>query len=252
MKGSRLLTGLLAVLLLQGCSALQQRDVAAPVFITETPLHPGLEVAAEEGWWRVAFQIDRPGTDATRWHLDLLLAHRVIAPAIMAHEHQMVAWRFHRRAADDATGHRFSFIFYAHRSVADEIYRVVQADPLLTMLKLDGSVKQDSYTDTAVIPRPMIDDTSDRNWSEAMQAVWPIYINGVSQMWLTLIDIYARRLAGDSDDFSLAALEDLYMRVDAEVTARWREEGQHALLHHLNAMFGYEPLLIRELTEKRF
>ncbi len=26
----------------------------------------------------------------------------------------------------------------------------------------------------------------------------------------------------------------------------WRQEGRHAFLHHLNAVFGYQPLVIYE------
>lgn len=33
---------------------------------------------------------------------------------------------------------------------------------------------------------------------------------------------------------------------DARIAEIWRLEGQHALLHHLNAIFGYKPLTIRK------
>jgi hypothetical protein len=37
-----------------------------------------------------------------------------------------------------------------------------------------------------------------------------------------------------------------YRGVDAGITEIWRDQGQHALLHHLNAVFGYEEMLIQK------
>ena len=244
--------GISAILILQGCATMKPGDTVAPTYITETPLHKSLDVSDDAGWWRVAFKLDRPNPEETRWYLDLLLAHRVIAPVLVAHEKDLLAWRFHRRAGNDATGHQFSFIFFSNRDIANEIYREVQNNPLLAEMKQAGDVKQDTYSDTTMIAKPLLEDTSDQSWSEVMQTVWPVYINGVSQMWLMMIDIYSRQLPRDGNDDSLAALEEFYKRINDEITTRWRQEGQHAFLHHLNAIFGYEPLLIRDISEKRF
>lgn len=237
---------------LAGCATGPAARVAAPVYFTEKPLHDGLTVSTEEGWWRVSFAIARPALDATQWHLDPLIAHQIVVPVLVKHEQHLIAWRFHRRAADDATGHQFSFIFFAHRAIADQVYADVQQNPTLIALKQSGRITQDSYTDTAAIARPLIDDTSDPSWSAEMQASWPIYINGVSQMWLTLVDIYARQIPAATGEESIDALEARYRQVNQKITSVWRQEGQHALLHHLNAIFGYEPLLIRDVQEKRF
>jgi hypothetical protein len=40
--------------------------------------------------------------------------------------------------------------------------------------------------------------------------------------------------------------------VNDRVSALWRGHGQHVYLHHLNALFGYAPLVIRETNLKRF
>jgi hypothetical protein len=32
----------------------------------------------------------------------------------------------------------------------------------------------------------------------------------------------------------------------------WQNESQHALLHHLNAIFGYEAMILREQSWKSF
>lgn len=249
---ARILLWVVLVLGLGGCAATPPGKPVAPVYFTEQAVHEGLSTSSDEGWWQIAFGIARPDPDETQWHLDLLLAHQVIVPVLVAHESHLIAWRFHRRAVNDDTGHRFSFIFYAHRAIAEQVYAGVQKDPMLALLKQAGKVRTDSYADTATIGRPLISDTSDPSWSPEIQAAWPIYINGVSQMWLTLIDIHARRLAEGSQERSLAQLEALYQRVNEQVSANWREEGGHALLHHLNAIFGYAPVLTRNVQEQRF
>jgi hypothetical protein len=48
---------------------------------------------------------------------------------------------------------------------------------------------------------------------------------------------------------SVRETEGFYTRIDELVTEAWQEEGRHALLHHLNAMFGYRPIAV---YEKRF
>ncbi len=250
--GRALFVILILALGLGGCAVTPSGKVSAPLYFTEQPLHDGLTVSSDEGWWRISFSIDRPDPARTQWPLDLLIAHQVIAPVLVAYEQHLIAWRFHRRAANDETGHRFSFIFYAHRDIADKVYAEVQKSPMLLVLKQARRVTGDSYSDTSQIARPLIDDTSDPSWSPDIKAAWPIYINGVSQMWLTLIDIHARQLAAGAQERSLEQLEALYARINDQITASWREEGQHALLHHLNAMFGYEPVLIHDVQEKRF
>ena len=40
-------------------------------------------------------------------------------------------------------------------------------------------------------------------------------------------------------------LEQTY-KAEKTINAMWYKEGQHAFFHHLSAVFGYEPLLIRK------
>ena len=67
---------------------------------------------------------------------------------------------------------------------------------------------------------------------------------GVSALWLGLIDDFLEVAVEEVDD-PLVLLEE-YRQVDARIAEIWRQEGQHALLHHLNAIFGYKPLTIRK------
>ncbi|HSO21086.1 MAG TPA: hypothetical protein VLT88_16585 [Desulfosarcina sp.] len=190
-----------------------------------------------------------PRTDGTtHWERDLLIAHRILAPVIAAQGDDIDLWRFHRRSADDGAGHQFSLIFYASAQTADEINRKVAADTLLEALLRAGVIDAVITDDVGRNDRPQVGDTSDASWSPVMQRTWPYYIMGVSRMWLAMIEALSGEVgtAGDVD------LQDHYREVNRRLTYIWQHEGQHALLHHLNAVFGYEAMLLRETRWKSF
>lgn len=43
-----------------------------------------------------------------------------------------------------------------------------------------------------------------------------------------------------------------YRRVDEAVIETWAREGHHALLHHLNGLFGYAPIDVGRGERRRF
>ena len=73
---------------------------------------------------------------------------------------------------------------------------------------------------------------------------------GVSRTWLALADEQAAAI--DNQPVTLPEQIAFYKELNEKVTRVWRQEGSHALLHHLNALFGYEPLMIREERLIRF
>ena len=62
---------------------------------------------------------------------------------------------------------------------------------------------------------------------------------GASRMWLDLVSDLASR------ESSIDGIDAKYKKVQDEITRIWREQGQHAILHHMNAVYAYQPLLIR-------
>jgi hypothetical protein len=99
------------------------------------------------------------------------------------------------------------------------------------------------FDDSARPSRPGIGDTSDPARTPAMQRAWLHFILGVSRLWLQLI----RELERDGD--WPRAPEARYAPIGEALDDHWRSEGGHALLHHLNAVFGYKEVQIwrREL-----
>jgi hypothetical protein len=84
-----------------------------------------------------------------------------------------------------------------------------------------------------------------------MQNTWPYYIMGVSRMWLAMVDQVSRE-SGMAAEATLGETLEHYARVNDAITHIWQQEGYHALLHHLNAIYGYEALVYWEKRWKSF
>jgi len=245
-----LLALVLAGWLMLGCSlpSLQRQDQLHPPDVPSTGTN-------ERGWWYIRFRMDRPGGE-TRWENDLLIAHRIVSPILSSTEKEIGLWRFHRRSNDDGAGHQFSFIFYSRPEMADRINRQVLNDPLLQKLIADGVIKTVLTDAVDRNTRTAISATSDSNWSPVMQNTWPYFIMGVSRMWLGMIaeiegQIESTAGTPEGDD-RIPALIERYRTVNDQVTHIWQQEGYHALLHHLNAIYGYKPLIFWEKRWKAF
>jgi hypothetical protein len=233
-----LFTGVMA-----GCASLDQ--------IQRQPIKPPQprELPAGNGWWYARFHLNWPPDTEPGWYIDLCLAHQVIAPLLEKHKNDIYLWRFHRRAARDAAGRMFSFIFYATPETAQQIFSVLQTDPIIEKLIDAGIIERTEYDDPTHITLPDIEDTSDKQWPVSIQKTWPYYIMGASQMWLDLIAEVAAENPASYPPSSPDDIEAFYQQVDQTITELWQQEGRHAFMHHLNALFEYAPLIY---WEKRY
>lgn len=232
----RRLLPILALLLASGCGLSPRRNAGAPV------PEQNMTLSAIDGWWSVGVKVHWPPDTAPRFEIDALLADQVFRPLILAHETALPLWRFHRRAARDADGHQFHFLFYASRETAAAIFRAVDADPLLKRLREAGVIDAVKTDDVKTTWRPAVSAMGDPHWSDAVNRAWPYFAMGVSKTWLSLV----RSDAGTvSPNLPVDAMLRRYRTANDKVTAQWQTEGGHAFLHHLDALFGYEPLGIR-------
>jgi len=206
----------------------------------------------QSGWWYARFQMEWPENEDPMWQTDLFLAHKVLSPMIAQHQETIGLWRFHRRALRDQAGHQFTFIFYASPQVASQVFNQVNADPFLEEMKAGGILAQAHFDDTNFVARPRLEDTSDRRWSLPVQRSWPYYIMGVSEMWLHMIQETVELNPSEVKPQSLQDYLAFYKKVEESITEAWKREGRHAYLHHLNAMFGYEPLRGSDGSEMKF
>ena len=117
--------------------------------------------------------------------------------------------------------------------------RQIDNSPVLARLLQDGVVTRTAFDDVGVLARPDIGDTSDAAWLPVVQQTWPALIMGASRMWLDMVTVLAERQPQE------LGLHERYQAVHREISRIWAEQGQHAVLHHLSAIYGYKPLLIR-------
>ena len=243
------LTGIALLAMLLSLSACT-RVVTIRAPANDLPPVPVTAAGNEDAWWRIAIIMRWDPEQTPDWHLDALLADQVYAPALSDAGSAISLWRFHRRAADDETGHRFSLLAYTNAVSADILYRQIREASVLQWLESDGRITSVSMSKVERPELPSVARSSDPAWPAEIQASWPWFIMGVSQTWLSLIrEVAAEQPLAES---SPGMLLEHYRSVHERVTALWRDHGQHVYLHHLNALFGYQPLIIRETNLKRF
>jgi len=241
-----LATFIVLVMAIAGCATTVKRKAV------ETIEPPPAEIASSAGWWSARFRMYWPPEEEPFWHTDLLIAHKIVAPVFLQYKDRIYLWRFHRRATRDRAGHQFSFIFYASAQTAYQVFETLRSNALLTEMAYTGRVIEEVYDNPDRITKPRIKDTSDPNWPSLIQKSWPYYIKGVSQMWLNLISETVADMPTPDAPLSLDEYEELYKEVNATVTSLWENNGRHAFLHHLNALFGYKPIVFYEKRMLKF
>jgi hypothetical protein len=246
--GSRLMTSVfvLLIIVVAGCAATgtgRQPDAIAP---------PPPEIASSDGWWQASFRMYWPQEQEALWHIDLLIAHEIVAPVLKQYKDSIALWRFHRRAARDEAGHQFSLLFYSSAATAYQVFNRLRSNELLSEMKSSGTIISDHYDNTNKITKPRIKDTSDKRWPPSIRKSWPYYIMGASRMWLNLIADIRAGQPNAGPFLSLQDKETLYKEVNAAITELWKQNGRHAFLHHLNALFGYEPVVLQEEQMLKF
>jgi len=237
---------LLSMLAIAGCATTVKPKAV------ETIAPPPAEIASSDGWWYARFRMQWPQEEEPSWHADLLIAHKIVAPVLLQYKDRIRLWRFHRRAARDDAGHRFSFIFYASAETAYQVFDLLRSNALLTKLAYSGRIIEEVYDNPDRIAKPRIKDTSDPSWPSSVQKSWPYFIMGASQMWLNLIAETVADMPTADTALALDEYEEFYKEVNATITSLWANDGRHAFLHHLNALFGYKPVIFYEKRMLKF
>ncbi|MCK5648037.1 MAG: hypothetical protein KAI22_04085 [Gammaproteobacteria bacterium] len=196
-------------------------------------------------WWYARFKfVWSEKAETVNFSDNLFIAHQVIIPVLDAHHDDIQLWRFHRRAADDNAGHQFSFIFYATQQTAGTIFQQIENNSLVKQLLNEDILERIRLDDITQPKRQNIADTSDRNWSYAIQKSWPYYIMGVSTLWLDLLNQEITKSQLDTSQ-AIHLQRVHYKDINEQITRQWKEQGNHAFFHHISAIFGYESLEIR-------
>lgn len=233
MRSKSILCACFIALLLCGCTA-------PKVYLRPSNPHAAQDEALS--WHQIRFKWHWPGNQEPEWSLDLLAADRIFSGIIDRYQGSLPLWRFHRRAARDPAGFQFSFIFYSSDATAREIETDVTGHPITRAL-LDHGLLERVYTTHPKNPSKL-SATSDPIWPKDIQKAWPMFIMGASQTWLALVQIHAREGPAPGNDID--KMRQHYAKVNDEIDKEWQEYAQHAFFHHLSAIFGYEPMVLRK------
>tara|TARA_R110002049_G_scaffold134756_12_gene294325 strand:- start:2169 stop:2915 length:747 start_codon:yes stop_codon:yes gene_type:complete len=239
---------IIASALLAACTPALQVTTAD----TYTPQSAALDAEkTERYWWQARFRLEWPEGESPDFAAHLLIAEQVLLPVLIENQPDLPLWRFHRRAGRDGAGNQFSLIFYSDRATADRINEEITTDPITVWLLDNGLLDRVSFEQRSPEELARLELTSDPEWPIEIQRSWPYFIMGVSQTWLMLVQELSQQaqLEGEVD---YPALLQHYQSVDSRLNDEWRRYGQHAYLHHLNAVFGYQPLQIRSSQLRTF
>jgi hypothetical protein len=194
-------------------------------------------------WHKFYFRMNWPDNEKPKWWLDLFVVDSLFREILSSNRERIGLWRFHRRAIKDNSGHQLTLLCYMTKEDSKLINDVIQKSSTLKILIDNGQLREFSYEEGG----KNIEDSSDGNWSIEIQKSWPYFIDGVSEMLLEMIDVIRMDVA---EDLGLhpplqdpSDIERLYIKVNERLISLWQNEGSHAFFHHINALFGYAPLL---------
>lgn len=238
------LPALFLTLLLCACSSMPPADVPK-VTLTGSGAPPAKVVDEALRWHAVRFRFRRDAVDETRSYLDALVADQVLADIIARHRDGIALWRFHRRWPDDPTGHQFSFLIYAPQAIAERVFAAVRHHERVEQLRDEGYLRGFVTHQVGGKQSADIAATSDAAWPPVIQREWPYFIHGASRMWLGLVQDTAATQ-------SQPGLHERYKSVEEAIEKLWYRRGNHALFHHLSALFGYRPLRVIRRDDMTF
>ncbi|WP_428355583.1 hypothetical protein [Methyloprofundus sp.] len=193
----------------------------------------------DKAWYAARLSFNWEQGQVPDWYLGTLIAGEVIAPLLPQYVQQITCWRVHRRAVRDQTGHVFSFIFYSSKASAALIYQQLKENKVLAELQARQRIIKISYDLPAVGAPSLLADTSDPVWPATMRASWPYFMMGASQMWM----VQLQNIKDETTEID--AVEQRYQTIQNKLTEQWQEQGQHALIHHLSALYAYQPVPMR-------
>jgi hypothetical protein len=194
-----------------------------------------------ETWRTHQFRLERDAAGGVRLWLDLLLFDSVIRDCLSSHERELAQWRVHRRAANDDAGHEFAFLCYASEATHATMADLIASHAAVALLRETGTLRELRVKNDGTA----VEATSDANWPPPLQQAWPHYISGVSRMALDLIDRVRSAPRPALDRVSFKDCEAYYTETESALDAIWTEWGSHAFFHHINAVFGYKPVVAR-------
>lgn len=191
-------------------------------------------------WYSFSFNISWDRNQEPKTWIDIFIIDTIVREVISQKKSEIVFWRMHRRWFVDEHGHELTFDCFTNEEASNEIerlikdsdaFKVLQKNKLLVEVleRIPGGAEIHGLTDK-------------ESWPECLKKSWTYYINGCCEMFLRLIENIK---GGESVPTDIQNAEQFYIKVNNELIRIWQSFGCNAFFHHLNAIFGYQPLLIQ-------
>lgn len=192
-------------------------------------------------WHNFRLRIITLENQPPRWWVDIFIIDTIVRDVISEIGSAVSLWRVHRRVARDEAGHQLTLWCYTTDSIAKTIDKLVKQHKSFNILQDNNLLRRYIHEQTG----SKIEEASDGNWPKELQKSWPYYIKGVSEMLLDLIEQI--RLQSNSIDTQadFALIESFYIDLNERLMLLWQQQGSHAFFHHINALFGYVPLVAK-------
>ena len=174
------------------------------------------------------------------------IANEILRPILESFEQDIFLWRFHRWFKPPKL-HWFRLKIYMDKDLRSKITEMVQPHPLYQDMKKMDLLEFDKNNDISCVSSdgPNVKDDRDPDRPEEIDEIWPYYICGVSRAWLKLIEISITKIKNKMPNGNFEDKLKLYQSVNKHIEKMWVEWGGHAMLHHLNAVFGYKHINIK-------
>ncbi len=197
-------------------------------------------------WWHFWFRINWP-ENQLRWWIDIFIFDTIVRQILIENREEIYLWRVHRRATRDQEGHQFTFLCYSQDKTAQLINKKIISSSALIKLKNAKLLEKYFWKEEEQDKnnKTNIEDTSDESWPIEIQRSWPFFIMGVSEMLLKLIEKIKENTPLPDLSIPINSIESYYMKLNDKLSNIWLNNGQHAFFHHINALFGYVPLLVK-------
>jgi hypothetical protein len=198
-------------------------------------------------WHSFNFRISWQRDQAAKWWVDILILDCVVRPVVSDGMLHGELWRVHRRAANDSSGHEFTFDCFTTSDTAKGIDAAIQAGRTFSFLRSQGllvepngyCMKEEARTVSSI---------SLQTWPAGLREAWPLYINGVCRAFLQLVESQKTTVLDfpniDAPDVDAQSIERSYQDLNRQLNDVWRDHGGDAFLHQMNAVFAYQPLWV--------
>lgn len=197
-------------------------------------------------WYGFNFRITRPENEEPRTWIDIFIIDKIIREVICKKKVDIQLWRIHRRWKNDGSGHEFTLDCFTKEQTANSIEKLIRESEPFKILQENSLLADDlNKVPNGKNIHDIADDESTIAWPEELKRSWPYYINGCCKMFLDLIELLRNSSHTDVEEKGISKLESFYTEINNRLIKVWQEHGSHAFFHHINAIFGYEPLLAK-------